>query len=356
MLEPRLQPPKPPVRPRPRAAFVAAAKAKAVPEGQSEPPARPSFSMGSVFEGDRLQTIFYLIFMVRRPIFRPSQSSSHPYYLRLVCCTHAQFYLATFVRTLRQPEEYFLSKRIEDHLLGDALDSVALISDIYAWGEERLLPGLLPEFGPDGESSPTVEELLYELDQTDWSGGILIRQVRAPARPNTNKHTIRAKANSAEEAQCAMAEAPICYLDVITDQTPPGTQPFGRNTTHPTEPMVRPFEYWSGEQLGVSPIKSSNVASFRMIPAGGYAAFIIPFFSDIYLPEQSGEPEDVIDFRRHTTSGFYRDAGAARSSPQRVVLALSTWSCTVRCAVQVVALGQEPRLGASCRTARFAIE
>lgn len=163
--------------------------------------------------------------------------------------------------------------------MGDALDSVALISDIYAWGEERLLPGLLPEFGPDGESSPTVEELLYELDQTDWSGGILIRQVRAPARPNTNKHTIRAKANSAEEAQCAMAEAPICYLDVITDQTPPGTQPFGRNTTHPTEPMVRPFEYWSGEQLGVSPIKSSNVASFRMIPVRASSTSVYRTFS-----------------------------------------------------------------------------
>jgi len=88
-------------------------------------------------------------------------------------------YLAKFVSTLRQPEEYYLSKRIHDRLLGDAVQDAASIGDIYAWGEERLMPSLLPEFGPDGESSPTVEELLYELDQGDWTSGVLIRQVRA---------------------------------------------------------------------------------------------------------------------------------------------------------------------------------
>jgi len=217
--------------------------------------------------------------------------------------------LACFVGTLRTPEEFFVSKRINDRLLGDAVNDAAQISDIYIWGQEKLLPELLPEFGLDGETNPTVEELLYELDSADWSSGILIRQVRAPARQSTNQRKIRAPASSTEDSQCAMVEAPNCYRDILADRTPADTEPFGFNYSHPGQPLSRPFVYQTAEQLGTRPLTSANVASFRAIPAGGYVAFIIPFFSDVFLPEQRGAPSEVIDFRRHSIAGFYRDAG-----------------------------------------------
>ena len=52
-----------------------------------------------------------------------------------------------------------------------------------------------------------------------------------------------------------------------------------------------PYEwpYWTDEQLGSAPSASSaHVVSMRGYPTAGYVAVIVPFFSEVWLPEERG--------------------------------------------------------------------
>ena len=256
--------------------------------------------------------------------------------------------LVAFVTSLRAKEEYFLSKRIVDFFGGERLSSVASRSDVWAWGEAALLPGLFggsqscsslwsrvrvfrsaddrseptdlrlalaskgcvdDVFDKVADKEPTVAEYLRRLDQHDWTAGVLVRQVRAQVRESTNRHALRGSVGGRRRGGCAMVEGDQCYSDIGQKSWLESTRAFGFNWTSPSDPLTHPFDYRSAEQLGTVPFRSAHIASTRPIPAGGFVSAIVPFFSDVLLPEQRGEPSRVIDFRTHAASGFYRDFG-----------------------------------------------
>ena len=76
---------------------------------------------------------------------------------------------------------------------------------------------------------------------------------------------------------------------------------FGYNWTRPDASLEQPFKWQSAEALGSNPHgeNSAHAGSFRTIAPGGYVTIIIPFFSDIYLPQERGLSADVTDFRDH---------------------------------------------------------
>jgi hypothetical protein len=77
--------------------------------------------------------------------------------------------------------------------------------------------------------------------------------------------------------------------------------PYGVNFSHPGEPMVHPFYWYSATELGADPrgLSSANLVALTREPyeSAGYVALVIPFFSDVLLPNQVGSFEEVEDFR-----------------------------------------------------------
>ena len=76
--------------------------------------------------------------------------------------------------------------------------------------------------------------------------------------------------------------------------------PFGYNWTSPNEPLTHPFLYWTSDQLGsnvVGQASASAEIAFASIPTDGHAQFVIPFFSDVWLPEERGPWDEVTDYR-----------------------------------------------------------
>ena len=77
--------------------------------------------------------------------------------------------------------------------------------------------------------------------------------------------------------------------------------PFGRNFSHPSMPMEQPFEHLLGAEIGNDPAgqRSAAIGSLmrELYEPGGFVALVLPFFSEIWLPEQRGKPHELTDFR-----------------------------------------------------------
>ena len=197
-------------------------------------------------------------------------------------------------------------------------------ADIWQWGNAVLWPGLLGNLGPecsqqqdeggrfqsadmaattdlnrpgspfcnndllpDGEgylgtggggTPPTVAEVVDRMNQFDWTDGLRILQVRAAP-------------TSAERCGTATIGAK-CYPELGRDGYRDATAPFGYNWTHKgNAPLSYPFRWHSAVEMGSAPVISSSApSSHRDFSGDGYASFVIPFFSDEYLPDERGKP------------------------------------------------------------------
>ena len=81
-----------------------------------------------------------------------------------------------------------------------------------------------------------------------------------------------------------------CYPELGFEQG--SHAPFGYNHTHPDEPMAQPWRHYLSHELGANPegVKSAAIPSLmrEAYEMGGFAAVIIPFFSEIFLFEERG--------------------------------------------------------------------
>lgn len=238
----------------------------------------------------------------------------------------------SLVDQLRDDGEYYFNYVIADTFIDSEFDSshntfvsVRRVADIYEWGNTVLWPGLLsngdPHCGdvgppgvfnsaifappvdiastnsdcndvvwPEGEDSFhgagatdwMVSDYAMWMNEFDWTEGISLRTVRL----KRSTHCV----NGAYGGMCLKElEANAGYATQATDG-------YGHNWTHPNYPLQHPFKWRSADELGSAPSSmSANRASFNVIPGDGYAAFIIPFFSERYLPEQRGNYTQVID-------------------------------------------------------------
>ena len=148
---------------------------------------------------------------------------------------------------------------------------------------------------PDGEgymsrqggTAPTVAEVVERMNEMDWTEGVKILQVRV--------------APTSAAACRTQIIGGGCLPDRSSPEFVEETRPFGRNWSHPTAPLTRPFQWHSSSDLGASPTfySASAGSGFRDYPGSGFAAFVIPFFATAYLPEERGSSSEITDFRSH---------------------------------------------------------
>jgi len=283
------------------------------------------------------------------PLEGPPPSPPRAWPIR-ICSMVYQFFASTAVQTfiyfifvlvfqmlldcLRMKQEYFLDKALSDKFIDNHYDkhlnsfkSMRRIPEIWEWGNDVLLPGLLGNNGPDcgdvglagyfnsstsgnassdlsfkggcndhvwpdgdglfslkGGSAWTVQEMAERFDAMDWTSGVAIWQRRI------------------DPTECVGSTGQIsdrCFPEFDDPLAVEGVEPFGYNWTHPSAPLDHPFRPYTADELGSNPNGqlSAHPSSYRGIPAGGYSSFIIPFFSDTLLPEQRGTSSEVIDYR-----------------------------------------------------------
>jgi hypothetical protein len=125
-----------------------------------------------------------------------------------------------------------------------------------------------------------VSELVERMDQFDWTEGIIIRQSRANASQG-----------------CATRTLGECYHELGRGDG--STASFGYNWTDPEAEPRHPFVYHTVSELGSNPngLLSASIPSMRTYDSSGFVAVVIPFFSNIYLQPESGESDQVTDFR-----------------------------------------------------------
>mmetsp|Transcript_52816 Transcript_52816/g.136768 ORF Transcript_52816/g.136768 Transcript_52816/m.136768 type:complete len:894 (+) Transcript_52816:64-2745(+) len=246
---------------------------------------------------------------------------------------------------VRAPTEFFFDKMIADTFIENMFDSshntfgsIRRVPDIWEWGDQVLIAGLLGNLGPctsdvgaeglldswgpegpmnltriyagkgcnddvwpdgggsfhlEGATGWTVEEVMQRMDQLDWTEGLFIRQTRAKAFP-------------ADE--CLLAPfTGTCYVQPGDESEVPD---FGFNWTSPRDPPFAPWRYHSAAALGSAPHDfSAFMPSLAKYEGGGFAAAALPFFSNTYLPEQRGTAHDLLDFRAYAV-----DAGGTRQT------------------------------------------
>ena len=242
--------------------------------------------------------------------------------------------------------ESFFESRYDAQL--NAFANIRREADVWEWGNRVLLPGLFsdsdvgcgPNIGaaghfrssqpeattageagaafkggcnddtwPDGDgamsrvgaSAFTVPELVDRMNQMDWTDGILLKQARSRAVPSL--------------AACGTAAiGGLCYPEPLVGPTHAdgeGREGYGRNWTHPGSPLSRPFKWQTASTLGVNPAgePSNHFSSLAALPPDGFASVILPFFSEVLLPDERGLASQVTDFRLHR---------ASRREPRRV--------------------------------------
>ena len=199
--------------------------------------------------------------------------------------------------TMRMPEEYSFNRAVKKMLIERPFDSshntfttIRRPADVYEWGSNVLIPGLIVDswldgegtFGEEGSAPFGIAEIMHRMDQFDWTEGIYLKQVR-----------------SRRSVCSSTSQMGHCYPEL--QRGGGSTDSFGRNWTHPQSPPSRPWAYHTVEQLGASPqgITSSAVESLRTYDADGYVALAIPFLSDSYLPEEEGAAHEVTNYRAH---------------------------------------------------------
>jgi len=238
---------------------------------------------------------------------------------------------------MRVRTEFYIDKHVMDRIIENHFDSshntfesIRRVADIYEWGNNVLWPGLMGDLGPcdgdrvgstamigsgapyakqcvdevwpDGDGSfmggevlgggdgPTpynIDELVQRMDQFDWTEGLLIRQGRAAAGAG---------------AVCKDTEQlGRCYAELLPGEG--SRSSFGHNWTDPGEDPIHPFTYLTAEELGGSPLgyqsASTDTAYNGFYDADGFAAVVIPFFSEVFLPYEEGVAGEVTDFREH---------------------------------------------------------
>ena len=209
----------------------------------------------------------------------------------------------TIAEAVRLPKlEYYFNKQIVDVFLDNhfdgshnAFNDIRRVADIWEWGNTVLWSGFYSNGGPctadigdrfgvkgcnddawpDGEGSfhlesatpYTVPELVRRMDLIDWTDGVVIK-------------TARVQGTSPEKCTTHQLSG-TCYPEL----KPFGTgdeeeEAYGFNWTHPDEAPWHPWRYWSAEELGANPEGqvSAAIPSMRLMPSGGFAAFVIPFF------------------------------------------------------------------------------
>ena len=223
--------------------------------------------------------------------------------------------------SMRMTEEYYVDKHVMDRIVENHFDSshntfnsIRRTADIWEWGNNVLIPGLFADMGPctaavgslaaakacndmawadgegsfmmDGATPFNIAELVERADYFDWTDGVQIWQTRAPAT---------AAGTGVCEGTSQIGE---CYHEVQSDGD---WRDFGFNKTHPDKPLAHPFHFFTSDELGSNPggARSAAIPSQRVYKMSGYAAVIIPFFSDTYLPFEEGSPGQITDFTEH---------------------------------------------------------
>ena len=214
--------------------------------------------------------------------------------------------------SMRHSNEYMFDKAVMARLVDNHFDTahntfstIRRVADVYEWGNRVLWPGLFGDFGPcddnvgsqrtnksciddawpDGEgifgmSGATpydVNELIQRMDLVDWTEGLLIRQVRAAS------------------AECSTTlQLGQCYPDLKPLQQ--GSQDaYGYNWTLPGAEPSHLWRHFNSSDLGGNPagVLSAAIPSLKRYDAGGFVAFVLPFFSETYLPDESGSAHEV---------------------------------------------------------------
>ena len=251
---------------------------------------------------------------------------------------------------MRRSSEYFTTKYINDVLLEapfsewenpeDMFMGIGEVGEVYDFVDNVLWPGLFQDTYPGelsraSDNEPikyTPTELAANMDRFDWTSGISFNQlrVRSMAEERCDSHRydrfasvvdfVRARvlgddADEAEEAEKADEMLAIstrhhkCLPDLgYAGDSGTGEQdtaPFGYNASDPSRVRDVPFLYYTAEQQGTNPAgqpSASVEVNFNNIPTDGYPSFVIPFFSDTFLPDESGNWSDVTDFRLHASN------------------------------------------------------
>jgi len=129
-----------------------------------------------------------------------------------------------------------------------------------------------------GGTPPTVAQVVDRMNQFDWTDGLRILQVRAAP-------------TSAESCGSATIGGK-CYPEMGRDGYRDDMAPFGYNwTVEGNAPLSYPFLWRSAVDMGSAlVIGSAAPSSHRDFSGDGYASFVIPFFSDVELPDERGKP------------------------------------------------------------------
>ena len=248
-------------------------------------------AVGCVIEfisGDRMQFLMYIVYVL---VFQLLADS------------------------VRMPEEFFFDKMIADTFIDNHFDSshntwssIRRVADIYEWGNNVLIAGLLGNSGPcasdvgaagifdssqfsgpnvsaavrakgcnddvwpdgagsfhiGGATGWTVAELAIKMDQLDWTEGLLIRQVRAVPTPTS---------------ECLSAPlSNVCFETPMDGAHPGGAEAstYGYNWTHPEAAPASSWAYHDANYWGTEP---SEQASAIGLPRGchGIAALATCF-------------------------------------------------------------------------------
>ena len=229
----------------------------------------------------------------------------------------------------RRDEEMYLSKYIDDTFVENHFDSAhnsfesaRRVADIWEWGNNVLWPGLLGNNGPcdsafnltlrhpvgsiasgllagrdvgecvegwhdgtgsfhtTGATAYSLAELVAFMDDVDWTDGIEFRVLR-----------VRAFDSGSPECKTP-TYGPRCRPSIATSEFPASDdyiekQPYSFDTSQ-VGPYA-PWTYQTEEELGsTAAISSSYYSAGVKVPAAGYVAIVLPFFSDVFLPEQRG--------------------------------------------------------------------
>ena len=255
----------------------------------------------------------------------------------------------SLTETLRLPEEYLLDKMFADTFLENYFDpnsqekfvDIRRTAEVWEWGNTVLWPGLLGNSGPDceapvgagrhfnsstfntsipamapadfkdgcnddvwpdgdgvfsgeGGTAWTIEELVERMNQFDWTEGVLISTSRVQSRP-------------ASDCRGAATIGGRCYPELSPNNFQfEDTVPFGHNWTADGESLTNPFRYTSAAEAGTDPagVVSANPASYRSYPPGGFLSIVLPFFSEVWLPDERGTHTEVTDYRLHHVTKY----------------------------------------------------